>query len=90
MHFIGEKNLNGMLLLVDFVKAFDSILWPFIYSILSYYGFDAMLINWIKLFNNDKGNVARVSQSAFLSDPIQIGRGCRREDPLSLYLYIGG
>ena len=88
MHLTEEKNLNGMLLLVDFAKAFDSILWPFIYSILSYYGFDNPLINWIKLFNTDI--VARVSQSGFLSDPIQIERGCRQGDPISSYLFILG
>ena len=88
IYLTEERNLDGMLLLVDFAKAFDSISWPFIYNILAYYGFDNSLINWIKLFNNDV--VARVSQSGFLSDPIQIQRGCRQGDPISSYLFILG
>ena len=32
--------------------------------------------------------VARISQSGFLSDPIQIKRGCRQGDPISSYLFI--
>ena len=88
MHYTEEKNMKGVLLLVDFAKAFDSISWPFIYKILLYYGFDNSLIKWIKLFNCDI--VARINQSGFLSDPIQIERGCRQGDPISSYLFILG
>ena len=35
MHYIEVKKINGILLLIDFAKAFDSISWTFIYKILS-------------------------------------------------------
>ena len=34
-----EKNIPGMLLLVDFEKAFDSISWKFMYKYLNFFGF---------------------------------------------------
>ena len=51
MHYTEVKKINGILLLIDFAKAFDSISWTFIYKILSYFGFDDDLLKWIKMFN---------------------------------------
>ena len=86
MQHAEEKKLNGILLLIDFEKAFDSLSWTFLYNVLTFFGFDEMSINWIKLFNTDIE--ARISQAGFLSDPIKISRGCRQGDPISCYLFI--
>ena len=40
MHFTEVKNIDGILLLIDFEKAFDSLSWNFVYNVLSYFGFD--------------------------------------------------
>ena len=53
MKFTEDSNVPGMLLSIDFEKAFDSISWSFIYKILEYYGFTHKFVNWIKLFNQD-------------------------------------
>ena len=46
-----EKNkIPGLLMLIDFEKAFDSVSWSFV---LDFFGFDNDFINWIKLFNNN-------------------------------------
>ena len=66
-----NKNIPGLLLLIDFQKAFDSISWEFLYSTLSYYGFDKLFIDWIKLFNNDI--TMHVLQSGFLSEGFKVG-----------------
>ena len=86
MHFTEVKNIDGILLLIDFEKAFDSLSWNFMYKVLSYFGFDEQLIDWIKLFN--KNVAARICQSGFISDPIVIKRGCRQGDPISCYQFI--
>ena len=83
MHFTEVKNIDGILLLIDFEKAFDSLSWNFMYNVLSYFGFDDQLIDWIKLFNKDVE--ARICQSGILSYPIVIKRGCRQGDPISCY-----
>ena len=86
MHYTETKKINGILLLIDFAKAFDSISWTFIYKTLSYFGFDNELLKWIKMFNNNI--IGRVCQSGFLSNPINIEKGCRQGDPISSYFFI--
>ena len=54
---------------------FDSISWDFVYKTLSFLGFKAGFVNWIKLFNH--GIIASVLQCSFLSETIVIERECR-------------
>ena len=86
MHFTELHNIPGLLILIDFEKAYDSISWKFLYKVLSFLGFTNNFISWIKLFNTDIKTAAL--QNGFLSDFIQIGRGCRQGDPISAYLFI--
>ena len=44
-----ENNLPGMLLLVDFEKAFDSINFSFIVTTLEIFGFGEEFIRWITI-----------------------------------------
>ena len=51
MMFHAElNNLPGMLLLLDFATAFDSVSWDFMFKALTYFNFGGQLISWIKLF----------------------------------------
>ena len=86
MHFTELHDIPGLLILIDFEKAYDSISWKFLYKVLSFLGFTNNFISWIKLFNTDIKTA--VLQNGFLSDFIQIGRGCRQGDPISVYLFI--
>ena len=65
MNYTEKHNLPGMLVLIDFEKAFDSISWTFIYKTLEFFGFGKSFINWIKLFNTDIK--ATIIQCGFLS-----------------------
>ena len=44
------KDLPGLLLFIDFEKAFETIEWTFLGKTLEHFGFGSSLINWINLF----------------------------------------
>ena len=84
MHFTEANHIPGLLLLVDFEKAFDSVTWSFIYKVIEYFVFGNSLIALIKLFNHNvklNGN-----QRGNLSSFINIGRGSRQGDSASTFL----
>ena len=86
LSYTEDMQIPGMLVLLDFQKAFDSISWTFIYKTLSFLGFSQNFLKWIKLFNTEIK--ARVIQSGYLSDPFSIQCGCRQGDPISAYIFI--
>ena len=86
MAYTETNNIPGLLVLIDFEKAFDSMSWSFIYKVLKYYGFGGNFIQWIKILNTNFR--ASVLQSGFLSEQFDIQRGCRQGDPIAPYLFI--
>ena len=86
MHYTGQQNSPGMLLLIDFENAFDSLSWTFIEKALYLFNFKISIKNWIRtLYYN---STSRVLQNGFLSESIKLERGCRKGDPLSPYIFF--
>ena len=81
MHHTEENNQDGLLMLIDFEKAFDSISWNFLYKALRFFNFGENICKWIKILNTEI--TATIQQCGFLSDPIDILRGCRQGDPIA-------
>jgi len=54
VNYTNTEQIPGLLLFVDFEKAFHSVEWSFIEKTLKYHGnFGPSLIAWIKLFYTD-------------------------------------
>ena len=86
MDYTDNENIPGLLVLIDFEKAFDSMSWSFIYKVLQFFGFGNTIIDWVKILNNDFK--AAVLQCGFLSEQFNIQRGCRQGDPIAPCLFI--
>ena len=77
---------SGLLLLIDFEKAFDSVAWSFIEKTLSYYNFKQDIIGWIRTFYNGIKSTIIVTNKPTPWFPIE--RGCRQEGGSDLALHI--
>ena len=80
------ENTDGLLILVDFEKAFDSISWDFISKILKLFNFSEKTIQIIKSLQ--KNSFSKIVQNGHSSDLIRLGRGCRQGDPISPYIFV--
>ena len=88
MSYTEEMRIDGLLMLIDFEKAFDSISWRFLNKVLKFFNFGDTIRKWISILNYDI--TATVTQCGHLSKFFPIERGCRQGDPIAPYLFILG
>ena len=48
--YTKARNIPGLLVFLDFEKAFDTLEWPFIRKTFEHFGFGPSLLNWLKYF----------------------------------------
>ena len=80
MQYTEKQKIPGLLMLIDFEKAFDTISWNFIHSPLDFFNFGPSIKQWIYTFYN--GIKSCVLQNGISSDYIYQG------DPISPYLFL--
>ena len=86
INFADDMNKPGLLMFVDFEKAFDSIEWAFIERGLVHFNFAPSLVTWFKLFYNDVSTA--IQNNGWVSEHFTLSRGVRQGCPMSPYLFI--
>ena len=84
--FTSQQNHSGIITIIDFEKAFDTIEWPFLFQTLKAFNVGENFINWIKLLYNN--NFSCVSNNGYLSDYFQLNRGIRQGCPILALLFL--
>ena len=78
--------ISGLLLMVDFEKAFDSVSWDFIKKSLNYFKFCPFVIKFFETIYNKPTSC--ITFNGQYSKWFMLERGCRQGDPISPYLYL--
>ena len=86
MSYAKNNNKTGLLLLIDFRKAYDSISFAFIHKALQFFGFGPDMITWVDLLL--KNFKASVIHAGHLSEIFDILVGCRQGDPVASPLFL--
>ena len=86
IEYTKVKKLPGLLLLIDFEKAFDSLEWDFLEKCLEKFSFGPDYRRWVNIYYNDVQSC--VINNGLCSRYFNIERGVRQGDPLSPYLFV--
>ncbi|KAK9077285.1 hypothetical protein SSX86_005622 [Deinandra increscens subsp. villosa] len=84
--WLKQKKKKAMLFKVDFEKAFDSLNWNFLDSILTQMAFPDKWRSWIRSCLSSSKSSILVNGSP--TQEFQIQRGVKQGDPLSPFLFI--
>lgn len=84
--FAREHHLDGILLALDFAKAFDSIDKGYIIKVFKFLNFGEDFIKWLEVFNT--GTLSSVLYNGWLTKFFNVESGIRQGCPLSALLFV--
>ena len=86
IEYTDVKKLPGILLFIDFRKAFDTIEWKFIHKCIELYNVGPVTRQWVSsLYNNVESGVMN---AGFMTNYFKVSRGVRQGCPLSPLLFV--
>ena len=86
MQWAKNNKKMGLLLLVDFRKAFDSISFKHINNCLKFFNFGDKITGWINLLLKNFSGC--INHAGNISKFFSIERGCRQGDPIASLLFV--
>ncbi len=84
--YTREHNLDGILLALDFAKAFDSLDREYILKAFELFNFGDDFLRWLKVFGSD--TTSSILYNGWLTEFFKVERGIRQGCPLSALLFI--
>ena len=86
MEFMKTKQIPGLMVAIDFEKAFDSLSWNFLTKPLKSFNFGESFTKRVTVFYSNISSC--ITNNGFSSPLFRVERGVQQGDPLSSYLFI--